>query len=131
MATIYAAEDTSAPEPINAGEEFVNQVRGLGEAVVTSVQTLVTPALLTMEVQNSDDSALKTAVMQTFTPLAALSFMILLLLYNSCLAVYGVMAKEIGRKFANGFMLYSFIIGWLVAFVVYRAGLFLTTGKFV
>jgi ferrous iron transport protein B len=53
------------------------------------------------------------------------------LLYNSCLAVYGVMAKEIGRKFANGFMLYSFIIGWLVAFVVYRAGLFLTTGKFV
>jgi ferrous iron transport protein B len=106
-------------------------VRGLGEAVVTSVQTLVTPALLTMEVQNSDDSALKTAVMQTFTPLAALSFMILLLLYNSCLAVYGVMAKEIGRKFANGFMLYSFIIGWLVAFVVYRAGLFLTTGKFV
>lgn len=131
MATIYAAEDTSAPEPINAGEEFVNQVRGLGEAVVTSVQTLVTPALLTMEVEDSDDSALKTSVMQTFTPLASLSFMILLLLYNSCLAVYGVMAKEIGRKFANGFMLYSFIIGWLVAFVVYRAGLFLTTGKFV
>jgi ferrous iron transport protein B len=131
MATIYAAEDTSAPEPINAGEEFVNQVRGLGEAVVTSVQTLVTPALLTMEVEDSDDSALKTSVMQTFTPLASLSFMILLLLYNSCLAVYGVMVKEIGRKFANGFMLYSFIIGWLVAFVVYRAGLFLTTGKFV
>jgi ferrous iron transport protein B len=131
MATVYATEDTSAPAQINAGEELVNQVRALGEAVVTSLRTLVTPALTTMDVQDAGDSALKTAVMQTFTPLAALSFMILLLLYNSCLAVYGVMAKEIGRKFANGFMVYSFVIGWLVAFVVYRAGLFLTTGKFV
>ena len=31
-------------------------------------------------------------------PAAALSFMILMLLYNSCLAVASVMAKEIGRK---------------------------------
>ena len=51
--------------------------------------------------------------------------MILLLLYNSCLAVYGVMAKEIGRKYANGFMVYSFVIGWVTAFVVYRVGLLL------
>ncbi len=131
MATIYAAEDTRAPAQIDAGAALVDQVRALGEAVVASVQTLVTPALTTMEVQDDGNSALKTAVMQTFTPLAALSFMILLLLYNSCLAVYGVMAKEIGRKFANGFMLYSFVIGWLVAFVVYRVGLLLTTGSFV
>jgi Fe2+ transport system protein B len=37
----------------------------------------------------------------------------LLLLYNSCLAVYGVMAKELGARFANTFMVYSFVVGWV------------------
>lgn len=131
MATVYATEDASAPANVDVGQELVNQIKALGEAVVTSLKSLVTPALTTMEVQDDGNSALKTAVMQTFTPLAALSFMILLLLYNSCLAVYGVMAKEIGRRYANIFMLYSFAMGWLVAFVIYRAGMFLTTGSFV
>jgi len=50
----------------------------------------------------------------------------LLLLYNSCLAVYGVMAKELGARFANTFMVYSFVVGWVAAFVAYRIGVWVT-----
>jgi hypothetical protein len=30
------------------------------------------------------------------------------------------MRKELGARFANTFMLYSFVVGWGVAFVAYR-----------
>jgi ferrous iron transport protein B len=128
MATIYAAEAQAVPLAIDPGTEAANQLTALGDAVVTSLRALVDPAMQTFAVQDSDNTALKRAVMGTFTPLSALSFIILLLLYNSCLAVYGVMAKEIGRKFANGFMLYSFVAGWGIAFAVYRVGLLLGAG---
>lgn len=124
MATIYAAEQEAElpAQPMNVGEALQEQGVGLAEAVKNSVVSLFNPGFSTLEVTDNEDNALKDAVKNTFTPLSSLSFMILLLLYNSCLAVYSVMSKELGRKFANWFMVYSFIIGWVVAFVVYQGG---------
>lgn len=124
MATIYAAEQEDPPpaEPMNVGAALRDQGVNLAEAVKNSVVSLFNPGFSTLEVTDNEDNALKDAVKNTFTPLSSLSFMILLLLYNSCLAVYSVMSKELGRKFANWFMVYSFIIGWVVAFVVYQGG---------
>lgn len=124
MATIYAAEQEAAPpaQPMNVGAALQEQGVGLAEAVKNSVASLFSLGFSTLEATDNGNNALKDAVKSTFTPLSSLSFMILLLLYNSCLAVYSVMAKELGRKFANWFMIYSFIIGWGVAFVVYQGG---------
>jgi ferrous iron transport protein B len=124
MATIYAAEQEAEPpaQPMNVGEALQEQGVGLAEAVKNSVTSLFSLGFSTLEVTDNEDNALKDAVKNTFAPLSSLSFMILLLLYNSCLAVYSVMSKELGRKFANWFMVYSFIIGWVVAFVVYQGG---------
>ena len=49
--------------------------------------------------------------------------MIFLLLYTSCLATVAVMAREGGKKFAYLFLVYSFVIAWGVAFVVYHIGM--------
>ena len=130
MATIYAAEQEAAPpaQPMNVGAALQEQGVGLAEAVKNSVASLFSLGFSTLEATDNGNNALKDAVKSTFTPLSSLSFMILLLLYNSCLAVYSVMAKELGRKFANWFMIYSFIIGWVVAFVVYQGGKLLGGG---
>lgn len=125
MATIYAAEDAAPPAHVDAAAGALEQARALGEAALRSAQALVDVRMQTFNVGEIGDSALRTAVAQTFTPPAALAFMLLLLLYNSCLAVYGVMAKELGARFANTFMLYSFAVGWAAAFVAYRVGMLL------
>jgi len=125
MATIYAAEDAAPPAHVDAAVGALEQARALGEAALRSAQALVDVRMQTFNVGEIGDSALRTAVAQTFTPPAALAFMLLLLLYNSCLAVYGVMAKELGARFANTFMLYSFAVGWAAAFVAYRVGMLL------
>lgn len=125
MATIYAAEDAAPPAHVDAAAGALEQARALGEAALRSAQALVDVRMQTFNVGEIGDSALRTAVAQTFTPASALAFMLLLLLYNSCLAVYGVMAKELGARFANTFMLYSFVVGWAAAFVAYRVGMLL------
>lgn len=125
MATIYAAEEETDAnaEPFEAGAALKEQGVALVDAVKTSLVSLITPGFSSLEAPDTTNNSLKEAVKRTFTPASSLSFMILLLLYNSCLAVYGVMSKELGRKFANWFMVYSFAIGWAVAFVVYRIAL--------
>jgi Fe2+ transport system protein B len=46
--------------------------------------------------------------------------MILLLLYNSCVATVAIMIKELGRKYSLIFLAGSFVIAWVLAFVVFN-----------
>lgn len=122
MATVYSAEDTSTAEPIELGPAAAEQAEGLVQAFVNSAKSLFTLGIDTL--QTSDDiggSALRETISKSMTPATALSFMVLMLLYNSCLAVASVMARELGRKASLGFLAYSFIVGWLAAFGVYWA----------
>ncbi len=124
MSTIYATEaEASEVEAFDMAGEAQHQAQALAEAVVISLRSLVSPAIATFAVEEDDATgALREAVRETFTPASALAFMILLLLYNSCLGVFGVMAKEVGRGFALGFLVYSFVAGWLFAFIAYQIG---------
>lgn len=111
MATIYAAESTEPPRPIDPGAEAVNQVAGLGEAAFDGVRALINPSMQTFEVQGGDDSALKAAVQTTFTPLSALSFMILLLLLQLMSGGVWCDGQRDWPQIRHGFMVYSFVIG--------------------
>lgn len=122
MATVYSVEDDTAPPAFDAGAAIGEQARGLVEAAGKSVASLFTLGISTLQADDTSGSPLSAAIAKSMTPAAALSFMILMLLYNSCLAVVGVMAKEIGRKESLAFLAYSFAVGWGVAFVVYRLG---------
>lgn len=123
MATVYSVEDVRPIATFNAGGALAEQGAGLVKAVGQSAASLVTLGISTLQTEDTGQSALREAIARSMTPAAALSFMILMLLYNSCLAVASVMAKEIGRKESLAFLVYSFALGWGVAFVVYRIGL--------
>ena len=123
MATVYSVEDERPMATYSAGEALAEQGAGLVTAVGQSAASLVTLGISTLQSEDTGQSALRGAIAGSMGPAAALSFMILMLLYNSCLAVASVMAKEIGRKESLAFLVYSFALGWGVAFVVYRIGL--------
>jgi len=67
--------------------------------------------------------ALVNAVQQAFTPLTALSFLVMTLLYTPCAAVIGVIRKETNSlKWALFTAGYTFAIGWLSAVLIYQLG---------
>lgn len=127
MATIYAAEDEAEDEPaFDFVAESRAQLEALGQAVIASLRAVLGLSIQTFSVEEDEGTnALRTAVRDSFTPGSALAFMILLLLYNSCLGVFGVMRKEVGHAYALAFLGWSFVVGWVVAFLVYRASLLL------
>ena len=123
MATVYSVEDDAPAATFSPAEALGKQATGLISALGQSAASLVTIGISTLQTEDTSQSALRVAIGRSMTSAAALSFMILMLLYNSCLAVASVMAKEIGRKESLAFLVYSFALGWGVAFVVYRIGL--------
>ena len=71
----------------------------------------------------SEGSELVTAIQNVFTPLTALSFMTMVLLYTPCAAVIATVKKETNSYMWAGFMvLYTFAIGWIGAVAVYQIG---------
>ncbi|HBG16089.1 MAG TPA: ferrous iron transport protein B [Firmicutes bacterium] len=70
-----------------------------------------------------EGTALVTAIQSAFTPLTAVSFMIMTLLYTPCAAVIGTVRKETNSyKWALFTALYTFAIGWLGAVLVFQIG---------
>ena len=71
----------------------------------------------------SEGSELVTAIQNVFTPLTALSFMTMVLLYTPCAAVIATVKKETNSYMWAAFMvLYTFVIGWIGAVAVYQIG---------
>ena len=63
------------------------------------------------------------SIREVFTPLTAVSFMVMTLLYTPCAATLGTIRKETGSgKWALFSALYSFALAWLLAAAVYQAG---------
>lgn len=70
-----------------------------------------------------EGTALVTAIQSAFTPLSAVSFMVMTLLYTPCAATLGVIKKETGSiRWTLFSALYSFTIAWLVSVLVYQVG---------
>lgn len=60
---------------------------------------------------------------EVFTPVSALAFVVFVLLYFPCIAVFSAIAKESGRwKWAVFTAVYSTVVAWLMAFIVYQVG---------
>ncbi|KPL57632.1 ferrous iron transport protein B [Rossellomorea vietnamensis] len=63
---------------------------------------------------------------QFYTPLAAYTFLVFILLYTPCLATVAIMKKETGSmKLTLLSIVYSFVVAYIVAFIVYRIGQFI------
>ncbi len=121
MATIYLAEGTKKKEEFSLSESAKEQLFGLLSATKEAFYSLINPLPRTFEV-SEEYSNLRSVVSKSMDELSALSFMIFILIYTSCLGTISVMWREAGKKFALGFLIYSFLMAWLSAFIVYKVG---------
>ncbi len=122
MGTIYSVDIQNKNTDFHFLPELENQLKQLGLATRDGFESLVTPGLQSMQIEEGNQG-LRNVIRSSFTAASALSFMIFLLLYTSCLATVAVMAREGGKKFAFFFLAYSFAIAWSVAFIVYHIGM--------
>lgn len=71
----------------------------------------------------SEGTELVAALQQVFTPLTAMSFMIMVLFYTPCAATLATVKQEMNStKWAVFMALYTFFIGWISAVLVYQIG---------
>ncbi len=87
------------------------------EAVISSLAVLL----------RADTSALPTALGEIFTPLAAMSFLVFTLLYTPCIAAVNAFRREMNSgKLALLMVFYQTGIAWVVAFIFYQVGVWLS-----
>ncbi len=68
-------------------------------------------------------SILVDAIQAHFTPLTALSYMTMVLLYTPCAATLGIMGKETRSiRWPLTIAIYTFVIAWIIASLVYKIG---------
>ncbi len=122
MGTIYTATETPfrGEERFELGKALKDQVINFGKALKESALSMLTPNIKSLEVEGEGEDRLKELIREDFTPASALSFMVFILIYTSCLGTYAVMIREIGKLRASLFLGYSFMVAWLVAFITYR-----------
>ena len=122
MGTIYTSAEGLEPEKegFEPAEALRKQVVGLGLALKDAVSSLLTLSITSLQVEEEGGNTLRELIRKDFTPASAMSFMVFILIYTSCLGTYAVMVREIGKLRATLFLGYSFVMAWLVGFVVYR-----------
>lgn len=71
----------------------------------------------------SEGSQLTAALQGVFTPLTAISFMVMTLFYTPCAAVLATVKSETGSsKWAIFMAVYPFVLGWISAVIIYQVG---------
>ncbi len=94
------------PKPRGLKDELINTLKGMAFNLVSFKAPL--------------ESSITKEVRKALSPKKALSFMLFILLYTSCLATITTMAKLLGWKVSLLFFLYSFILGYGVSFTYYN-----------
>ena len=76
------------------------------------------------QTEDSGDTMLQRALQRAMTPASALAFMVFVLLYFPCIATFVAIKQEAGGwKWAIGSAVYTVILAWVMAFIVYRIAL--------
>ena len=77
-----------------------------------------------------DEASLQGLIMSQFTPLAAYSFMVFILLYIPCLATTAPFIRKQGSKKWTGFsIVYALVLAYLLSLMVYQGGKLLGLGR--
>ena len=94
---------------------------GLFAGIVAKEAVVATLGMVYAGVE--EGAKLVAAVQGAFTPLSAFAFMIMTLLYTPCAAVIGTVRKETNsRKWALFTAVYTFLVGWIAALLIYQVG---------
>ena len=122
MGTIYMSAEgiTEEVEEFNFKRALFNQGVNLLNATEDAFSSLLSLGIVSLEVEEEQEEDLKSLIAKDFNPASALSFMIFILIYTSCLGTFAVMSREIGLKGAIAFLGYSFAVAWITAFISYN-----------
>ncbi len=123
MGTIYTSAEGIEPEEeeFDLAESFREQIIGLGLAFRDALGSLLTLSITSLQVEEEEgEDTLRELIRRDFSPASAMSFMVFILIYTSCLGTYAVMAREIGKLRATLFLGYSFLMAWTFSFIVYN-----------
>ncbi|NPA51612.1 MAG: ferrous iron transport protein B [Aquificae bacterium] len=124
LGTMYYAEikEETQTVPLDIKEQLIDQTKNLFISLKKAFLSIFSLKIKAFEIAKDEFETLRKVIKNHFTPLSALSYMILLLIYTSCIATVAVMMQELGKKYALLFLLYSFVLAWIIAFTVYNAG---------
>jgi ferrous iron transport protein B len=108
-------------------------IREIGTSLVSAADGAVRatlsiiPGVNLMPAEESEpqDTALSDALASNFTPMAALAFVMFVLIYTPCVATLSAIKNELGWRWAAFSGLYQFGLAWLLAVVVFQVGTFL------
>ena len=125
MGAIYSASTKEDYSNFNIEKSFKEQMISLEQALKNTVLSFVSPGFSNVFTKESTDSSTIKAIRDSLSPYGALSFMVFVLLYTSCIATVSILKSEFGTKFGMLFLLYSFVLGWAVALVIYRVSMVL------
>ncbi len=135
MSQIYVGEADTVTEEVEPtttfGEDLGEIIISFGTATVDAGKMLVSliPGVNLMEAEaEPQDTALSAALTANFSSLAALAFLIFVLVYTPCVATLGAIKAEYGWKWMWVSAGYQFGLAWLLAVLVYQGGRFLGWG---
>ncbi len=134
MSEIYVgATVAETVEPTTTfGQDVAEIVVSFGRATVEAGQQfleVLTPGMALFPAEKeSKDTALGNALQQVFSPLAALAFLVFVLLYVPCVATTATQIQEFGWKWAGVSIGIQTIVPWTLAVLVYQGGVLLGLG---
>lgn len=117
--------------PPTFGEDLGEILGGFVLATVDAGKTLLSliPGVnLIDDEAEQENLALSSALRGTFTPLAALAFLVFVLVYTPCVATLGAIRGEYGWKWLWVSAGYQFALAWALAVIIYQSGRFLGWG---
>ena len=138
MAQVYGVEeDTASESEVPVLEDVSEIVVGFGRAAVDTVKAV--PAIVGIDLRESDEEEIQgdlaIAIDAGFEEssgghgaLAALAFMVFVLLYTPCMAAIAAQRHELGTRWMWGSVLGQTALAWVMAFVVFQGGLLLGVG---
>jgi len=127
MGTIYVPAAAATPST-NRVPTFVEDLADTGKgfvfAIGNAVANFFTFGSSTLNTKaDPDNDSLRARLYRAFTPLSAYSFMVFVLLYMPCLALFVAMKDELKTwKWSFIALGYELILAWLMSFVIYQGG---------
>jgi ferrous iron transport protein B len=138
MAQVYGVEEHTASESgVPVSRDVSEIVVGFGVAAVDTIKAV--PAIVGIDLGGSDEEEtqgdLAIAIDAGFEEssdghgaLAALAFMVFVLLYTPCMAAIAAQRHELGTRWMWGSVVGQTALAWVMAFVVFQGGLLLGVG---
>jgi ferrous iron transport protein B len=139
MAQIYNVEEAEeAAEPTTFVEDVTGIVTSLGSTVMDALKAI--PGIVGIDLsgggeEEAEPSDLMTAIRTSFEQssgghgaLAALAFMVFVLLYTPCMVAVAAEWQELGAKWTWVSIGGQFVLAWLAALIVFQGGLLLGLG---